>query len=118
TIEGADVVEAQEPALEDVVALGVLAIHPPREIDEQLVEDAGEELEVGRTVDFENPQRSPRMYRWVHVVERPFVRGELTVGVHVPLAAEQDELPLREFGIDMRERDALKAQVPGGEPRV
>ena len=118
TIEGPDVVEAQEPALEDVVALGVLAIDPPREVDEQLVEDAGEEPVVGRTVDFEDPQRGPRVYRRVDVVERPFVRGELTVGVHVPLAAEQDELPLREFGIDMRERHALKAQVPGGKPRV
>ena len=42
-IEHADVVEAQEAALEDVLALGVLAIHPPGEVQEQLVEDALEE---------------------------------------------------------------------------
>src|SRR5688572_31774502 len=37
-IEDADVVEAEEPALEDVVALAILAVHPPREVQEQLVE--------------------------------------------------------------------------------
>ena len=45
-VERADVVEAEEAALEDVVALGVLAVHPPGEVEEQLVEDALEEVEV------------------------------------------------------------------------
>ena len=42
----ADVVEAEEAALEDVVALGVLAVDPPGEVEQQLVEDALEEVAV------------------------------------------------------------------------
>ncbi|MCX5737397.1 MAG: hypothetical protein NTZ61_02680 [Proteobacteria bacterium] len=34
TIEGADVVEAEKAAFEDVVAEVVLAIHPPGEVDQ------------------------------------------------------------------------------------
>ena len=45
-IEDADVVQTEEAALEDVHPLGVLAIHPPREVDQQLVEDALEELTI------------------------------------------------------------------------
>jgi len=40
TIEHADVVEAEEAAFEDVVALFVLAVDPPGEIQKELVEDA------------------------------------------------------------------------------
>src|SRR5436190_23638397 len=45
-IEDPDVVETQEPAAKKVVALRVLAIHPPREVDEQLVEHALEEAAI------------------------------------------------------------------------
>ena len=45
-VEHADVVEAEEAALEDVAALGVLAVDPPGEVEQQLVEDALEEREV------------------------------------------------------------------------
>ena len=47
-IEDADVVEAEEAALEDVVALGVLAVDPPGEVEQQLLEDALEEDAVAR----------------------------------------------------------------------
>ena len=42
-IEDADVVEAEKAALENVVAFGVFAVHPPGEVQQQLVEDALEE---------------------------------------------------------------------------
>ena len=38
-VDRADVVEAEEAALEHVVALGVLAVDPPGEVEQQLVED-------------------------------------------------------------------------------
>src|SRR5207249_5617873 len=38
-VEDSNVVEAQESALEDVHSVGVLAIDPPGEIEQQLVED-------------------------------------------------------------------------------
>ena len=47
-VEEADVVQAQEAALEDVAAFGVLAIDPPGEVDEQFLEDALEEEAVAR----------------------------------------------------------------------
>ena len=39
-VEDANVVEAEEAALEDVHAFGVFAVHPPGEVQQQLVEDA------------------------------------------------------------------------------
>src|SRR5216683_5412918 len=39
SIEHADVVEPEKAALKDVIALGVLAIHPPGEGDEHFVEN-------------------------------------------------------------------------------
>src|SRR5215831_14739081 len=42
-VEYADVVEAEEAALEDVHSFGVLSVDPPREIQHQLLEDALEE---------------------------------------------------------------------------
>ena len=38
-VERPDVVEAEEAAFEDVRAVAILAVHPPGEVDEQLVED-------------------------------------------------------------------------------
>ena len=38
-VEDADVVEAEEAALEDVLAEAVLAVDPPGEVQQQLVED-------------------------------------------------------------------------------
>ena len=52
-VEDADVVEPEEAALEDVVALGVLAVDPPREVEQQLVEDALEE---------QRDRRAPRRF--------------------------------------------------------
>ncbi len=48
-VEDADVVEAEEPAREQMVALGVLAIHPPGEVEQQLLEDPREEESVARS---------------------------------------------------------------------
>ena len=45
-IEDADVVEPEESALEQVAAAAVLAIHPPGEVQQQLVEDALEPVDV------------------------------------------------------------------------
>jgi hypothetical protein len=54
----------------------------------------------------------------VDVPERPFVRGELAVGVHVPLACQEDQLLLRELGVDQRQRHAMESEVPRRVPRI
>ena len=82
------------------------------------MEDPLEELVVLVARDLEHPQRGPRVHRRVDVAERPLVGGQLAVRVHVPLAAEQDQLRLRELGVDVRERDAVEGEVPGRVPGV
>ncbi len=46
-VEDRDVVEPEEAALEDVVALRVHLVHPPGEVDQELVEALLKELAVG-----------------------------------------------------------------------
>ena len=117
-IERTDVVEPEKAALEDVVPLAVLAVHPPGEVQQELVEDALEEGQVLAAIDLEHLQRGPRMHRRVDVPERPLVGRQLAVGMHVPLTTEQDQLGLRELGVDPRQGDAVEGEVPRRVPRV
>ena len=121
-IEEPDVVEAEEAALEDVLALGVLAVDPPGEVQQQLVEDPLEEHAVAPAADAAldpvDTQRGPRVNGWVDVPKRPLVRRHLAVRVHVPFAQEQHELGLGEVGVDERERDHVEREVPRRVPRV
>ena len=113
-VEHADVVHAEEAALEDVLPVGVLVVHPPGEIDHQLVEDPFEEDEValsvvlaagvaGRTtpglaVDLKYTPARPGVDGRVDVAEVPFVGGQLAVGVGIPFAGEQQQLIFGESG--------------------
>ena len=76
-IEHADVVEPEEAALKDVPAFGVLAVHPPGEVDEQLVKDALEKFHVARArgapLDLIHAHRRPGVHRRIDVAERPLV---------------------------------------------
>ena len=117
-VERGDVVQAHEAALEQVVPAVVLVVDPPGEVDQQLVEDPGQEGEVGAAVDLEHPQRRPGVHRRVDVGEVPLVGRDLPVRVHVPLAQQQHELRLGERRVDVRDRHAVEGQVPGREPRV
>ena len=85
---------------------------------QQLVEDPLEEVVVAPAVDLEDAQRGPRVHRRVDVAERPLVGRDLAVGVHVPLAQQQQQLVLGEGRVDAGERDAVERQVPGREPGV
>src|SRR2546422_6292213 len=96
TIEDTDVVEAKEAALEDVLALGVLAIDPPREVEEQLVEHLLQELAIALStppaLDPVDAERRPRVHGRVDVAERPLVGGDLAVRMHVPLDRKSTRL--------------------------
>ena len=120
-IEHPDVVEAQESSAEDVVAVRILAVHPPREVHEQLVEHALEERVIARAArprELVHAPGSPRVRRRVDVVERELVRRDLTVRMHVPFAQQQDELLFRELWVEPRERHHLKGDVPRRIPRI
>ena len=121
-VEDADVVQAEEPALEGVAAVGVLAVDPPGEVQQQLVEDLLQEVGVGAALDLAgdlvDAAGGAGVDRRVDVGEVPLVGRELAVGVHVPLAQEQHELPLGPLGVEPCQRDAVEGDVPGGEPGV
>ena len=118
TVDRADVVEAEEAAAEDVVAVGVLAVQPPREVDQQLLEDALEELAIAAAVDPVDADRGHHVHRRVDVVEVPLVGRQRAVRMLEPLAQQHQELVLRERRIEMRPRDRVEAEIPRREPRV
>src|SRR4029078_2135571 len=119
-IEHADVVQAEEPAGENVATGRVLAVHPPGEIHEQLVELTLQEAMIGLasegSVHQEDLPDGLAMDRWVHVAEVPLVRGNLPVRMQVDLVGHQAELLFRELEIDPGEHDAVEGEVPRGEP--
>src|SRR6185295_19462692 len=86
-VEHADVVEAEEPALEDVVAGAILAVHPPREVEQQLLEGAlqpvGVALSVPHLLQAVGEDGRPCMHGRVDVAEVPLVGGKLSTGVKI-----------------------------------
>ncbi len=115
-VEDADVVEAQEAALENVLALGVLAVHPPGEIQQQLVKDALQKLAVGLAaalgLDLVHAPRGPGMHRRIDVAEIPLISRYLPVGVHVPFAHHQQELVLGESESTSASGEAVESRGP------
>ena len=108
--------------MKDVLALGILAVHPPCEVQQELVKDLLEKPAIAFAaplfLDLVYAPRGPRMYRGVHVAQCPFVRGQLTVGMHVPFAQHQHELFLGEDRVHQRQGDTVERKVPGGVPGV
>ena len=112
-VEDADVVETQETALEDVVPVVVLAVDPPGEVQEQLVEDTLQEFGVGHPADgvlqVIDAPGGPGVDGRVDVGEVPFIRRDLAVGVLIPLTQEERQLVLGEVRVDHRHRHHMKA---------
>ena len=67
-------------------------------------------------LDLVDAPRRPGMHRRIDVAERPFVGGELPVGMHVPLAQHQHELLLGELA--NRPAPAARSGTPGPTPRT
>src|SRR6185295_18296504 len=86
-IKDADVVETKEAPLKNIPSFSVLAIDPPVEVEQKLVEHAREKfrvaLPVALLVDFVDSPRGPRVNRRVHVTEGPLICRQLSVGVHL-----------------------------------
>ena len=117
-VEDPDVVHPEEAALEQVGPLGVLAVHPPGEVEQQLGEDPDEEVPVPGAVAQVDLPRGPRVHGRVDVGERPLVGGQLAVRMLGPFPAEQQQLRLREGRVDVRQGDGVEGEVPGREPGV
>src|SRR5690349_13825388 len=104
-----------------MLAGNVLAVHPPREIDQKFLENAREKEPVAtstRPGHLVHAPAGPSMYWWIYVRKRELISRNLTVGVHVPLAQQQNQLLFGKVGIELRERNHVERQVPGGVPRV
>ena len=102
---------------------GVLAVHPPGEVQQQLVEDALEERAIARSRAASS--RSGRRASAAQACtggftspKRPLVGGQLAVRMHVPLAQQQHELLLGELRVDERQRHAVECEIPRRVPRV
>lgn len=107
----------------------------PGEVQEQLLEDAFQERKIFATVqlpfDFENTERSPgkslthtltkvgsfspSVNRGIDVSEVPFVRGNLTIGFHVPLPGKQIKLFLGKRGVNYCQGNAMERCIPRSE---
>ena len=69
-------------------------------------------------VDQEDPDRGEGVYRWVDVVEVPFVSGQRPVGMLEPLPQQHEELVLGEGRIEVCPRDGVEGEVPRSEPGI
>src|SRR5260370_11760505 len=98
TIEHSNIVETQKAALKHVHAIRILAIYPPREIQQEFVKHTLKETSVGAPANaffnFVNAPRSPRVHWRIDVPERPLISRQLPVRMHIPLAQQQNNLVL------------------------
>ena len=103
--------------MKDISSTEILAIAPPGEVGNQLLENMPKEscitnATISRLVDLIDEEGRPRMHRWINIAEAPFIGGQLSVGVHVPLAQEQDELLLGKGWVNQCQWDAVESQIP------
>ena len=121
-VEDADVVKTQESALEHIAAETVLAVHPPGEVEQELLEGALEPIEVALALadllQSVRKQSSPRMHRRIDITEIPLIGWELPVGMKIVLPDHQVQLLLAEVLIHQGERQHMKRQVPCRIPGV
>ena len=106
-VENADIVEAEKPALEQVSAETVLAVHPPAEIRRQPTEYPLQKIEIGlaahRLLHAVDKDRRPGLYRRIDIAEVPLVGRDLSGRMQVHLAEQQVELLLGEIDVDGRQ---------------
>src|SRR6516162_6382282 len=92
-VEDPDVVQAKEASREHIVLILILAVHPPSEVQRQLLEAKFEEGNVSLpaqlfVVAVHGPD-CPRVYWGIDVVKVPLVGRHLAVGMEVMVAEEQ-----------------------------
>src|SRR5437867_8166446 len=120
-VENARVIEPEETAGEKIVAFGVFAVHPPGEIEQQLLECAFKKSAItlpARTSHLVNAPGGPGVDGRIHITKSKFVSRHLAVRMHVPFAQEKIELLLREVWIDFRKWNHVECEVPCREPGI
>src|SRR5207302_9991246 len=120
-VENADVIEPEKTAREKIVAFVVFAVHPPGEVEQQLLECAFKKSAItlpARTSHLVNAPGRPGVDGRIHITKSKFVSRHLAVRVHVPFAQEKIELLLREVRIDFRKWNHVESEVPCREPGI
>jgi hypothetical protein len=88
-VEHRNVVQTEKAALEHVIAVAVLAVDPPGVIQQQLVKHPLKKAEIALAALHpfgpERLERAHRMNRRIDIAERPFIGGNLAVGMQVAL---------------------------------
>ena len=64
---------------------------------------------AGFLVDFVHPPGGVGVHRRVHVAQLPLVGRQLAIRVHVPVAAQQQQLLLGKFGVEPGQRQAVES---------
>lgn len=86
SVEEADIVQPEETTLKHVLAIGVLAVHPPREIQQKFLENTFKEINILTSIEFplnlESSEGCPGMDRRVDITKVPFVAVSLLLVAH------------------------------------
>ncbi len=121
-IEDADVVEAEEASLEDVEPAWILPVHPPGEVDDELLEDLLQEIEVSLAALISflrvDVPGSPGVHGRIDVAEVPLVGGDLAARMEILLLEHEEELLLGEGEIHQGQGDGVEGEIPRRVPRV
>src|SRR5215472_18187970 len=94
-VEDPNVVQSEKSARENILALRILAVDPPVEIQHQSLKRTFQEAQIRSaqlSLHQEQEQCRPGMNRWVDVPKIPFVRGNLSIWMRVQIAQHQQEL--------------------------
>src|SRR6266498_5610236 len=113
--------ESEEAAGKEVVAFGVLAIHPPGKVEQQLLEHAFKKCGVALAAwpsHLVNAPSRPCVHGRIHIAEGELISRNLAIGVHVPFAQKEIELLLGEMRIDFRKWNHVESEVPCREPGI
>ena len=120
SVEYTDVIQPEETSFKHVVAVGILTVDPPGEIDQQFMKCAFQKIHIALAfhllLGLVHFQYGPGLYGRIHIREVPLIRRKLPIGFHIPLPHDQQQLVLGKGRIRQRQRNTLKSQIPRGIP--
>src|SRR3990167_6533534 len=98
------------------MSIGIFAVDPPGEVEQQLVQLALQKLQVAAVVGIAlglvHLPYGPSMYRRGHGAENPFLSWNMTNSGHVPDGRHQQEFIRGEHRVENPQRDTVESQIP------
>ena len=90
--------------------------HSPVEVEDKFLERSSEEWNVPlstRSGHLEDAEAGPRMDWGIDIRELELISRYLSIGSHVPLPEEEEELALGKLRIQFGKGDHVECQIPG-----